>query len=344
MPDYIADAYLHYASAVEPHKIQVYEYEWFIDGKRRHFEARIVVSGNDEALAIVRDITNNKIAQIELHKAKEDAEAANRAKTEFLRRMSHELRTPLNGILGYCDLLIEEMKDLDNDEFDEFVEYLESIKSSGTLLLDHIQNILDISNFESGLVSLVLETFDITTLIQEIENEIQPLIQSKNHTLTISCYPYLGKMIADRAKVKRILINLLNNATRFTGGKPCLITLNICHSYHPKDLVHANYYLHTPSPEPISIHLPSEDWLIFTVTDTGIGMSPEHLDQVFDAFMKVDNTTTAQYDGLGLGLTICKRFCEMMGGRIAVTSELGVGSTFTVYLPRIVAGNLNKTY
>lgn len=340
LPAHIAKTYLHYASTVEPHKIQVYEYEWFIDGKRRHFEARIVVSGQDEALAIVRDITESKLAQIELQKAKEDAEAANRVKTEFLRRMSHELRTPLNGILGYCDLLIEDMRDLGHEEF---VRDLESIKSSEKLLLEHLQNILDITNFESNIDSLVLENFDIPTLINEVENEIQPLIEQGNHTLIINCSPYLGKMIAYRDQVKRILINLLKNAATFTAGKPCLITLDVYHSHDLQNLIHPQAQLNPSSHQPVSIDLPSEDWLIFTVIDTGIGMSVEDLDKVFDVFMKVDNSTTAPYDGLGLGLTICKRLCEMMGGRIAVSSELGVGSTFTVYLPRIVAATLNTT-
>ncbi|MBD2484809.1 HAMP domain-containing protein [Planktothrix sp. FACHB-1365] len=331
LPDYIAQTYVHYVTtALETHNIQIFEYEWFVQGKRRHFEARIVVSGQEEVLAIVRDITESKLAQIELQQAMEAAEAANQTKNEFLARMSHELRTPLNAIIGYSDLLQEDAKDLG---YLDLVPDLEQIKASGMHLLTIIQDILDISKLESGEMTLYLESFDISTLINEVQSTIQPLIQTNNNTLIIKGANYLGKMVADRTKVKQILFNLLSNATKFTEAG--IITLTISHSSIRQISSQHQPNLHSSSVNQ-SFSSKANDWITFSVADTGIGMTPEQINKIFDPFIQADNSTTRKYGGTGLGLSITKQLCELMGGNITVSSEINVGSTFTFFLPRII--------
>ncbi|MGD1711836.1 ATP-binding protein [Dapis sp. BLCC M172] len=330
LPENAAKQYLQYIDeALEAGDIKIFEYEWFLEEKRHHFEARIVASGKNEVLAIVRDITESKLANIQLQQAKEAAEAANVSKSQFLASMSHELRTPLNAIIGYSDLLKEESEDLG---YEDFIPDLDQIKTSGLHLLAIIQDILDISKVESGQMTMYEEEFDIPTFINEVQSIVQPLMLKNSNSFEIYCHSEMGTMFGDRTKLKQVLINLLSNASKFTHEG--LITLKVVREGHIGHNGNGGSKLVVESANVSENQVLNQ--IIFTVTDTGIGMTPQQIEKVFQPFVQADNTTTRKYGGTGLGLSICQKFCEMMGGRITVESCVDVGSTFSVNLPTVV--------
>lgn len=241
----------------------------------------------------------------ELAKTMTEAEQANQAKSKFLANMSHELRTPMNAIIGYSEMLIEEAEDIGQDDF---VPDLKKIHSAGKHLLSLINDILDLSKIEAGRMELYLETFDIKSLIHETISTIYPLRENNNTTLEFNLAENLGMMYADLTKVRQTLFNLLSNAIKFTkNGK---IVLDVS-SYIVDD----------------------KEWISLKVADTGIGMNPDQISKLFQAFTQADASTTRKFGGTGLGLAITKKFCQMMGGDISVESELEKGSTFTINLP-----------
>ncbi|MBI1930534.1 ammonium transporter [Candidatus Poribacteria bacterium] len=290
--------------------------------------------------------TDEEIRQVneELATAHDQALQTSRAKSTFLANMSHELRTPMNAIIGYSEMLIEEAEDLGEEDF---IPDLKKILAAGKHLLELINGVLDLSKIEAGKMDLHLETFDISPLVQDVATTIQPLVEKNANTLQVHCPDALRAMHADVTKVRQVLFNLLSNACKFT--KQGTISL---------DVVRGTDLSPGPSPtrrgEETPPSLPScggvgvggkgggglggAEWIAFRVTDTGIGMTPEQMEKLFQPFTQADSSTTRRFGGTGLGLTISRQFCQMMGGDITVESAVGVGSTFTVRLPvRVVA-------
>ncbi|MEG3967990.1 urea ABC transporter substrate-binding protein [Microcoleus sp. T2B6] len=263
----------------------------------------------------------------ELEVAKNAAEAANRAKSTFLANMTHELRTPLNAIIGYSELLQEEALELGEEEF---VMDLASINMAGKQLLNIISDILDISKIEAGKVTLFLETFEVLDLIEQVVTTVQPMLAKNGNTLIVKCDRNIGTIYADSGKLRQALLNLASNAAKFTEqGK---ITINVWKE--EGEVLPMGNYSEELSADRSRRQQPS---IVFQVTDTGIGMTEDQVSRLFGAFAQADDSTTRKYGGTGLGLTISRKFCQMMGGDITVESEFDGGSSFTIRLPIAVA-------
>lgn len=292
--------------------------------------------GSTQCVLIMTSDITERLRSEEFRRAALAAEAANRSKTIFLANMSHELRTPLNAIIGYSEILQEDARDLGAEEF---IDDLQRINTAGQHLLLLIKDILDLTKIEAGRIDLHLETFTIVNLVEEVVATIAPMADKNSNILEIQCPEDIGSMQTDLTKLRQSLLNLLSNAAKFTCSGA--ITFAVTRSVEtPAEAAKRGkrlgaYKEDGQAQNSLSLLSSPQDWIVFTVTDTGIGMSPEQLARIFDPFTQADSSTTKKYGGTGLGLTITKKFCEMMGGDITAFSELDKGSTFIIRLPAI---------
>jgi signal transduction histidine kinase len=239
------------------------------------------------------------------NKSRQLAEASQH-KSQFLANMSHELRTPLNAIIGVSEMLREDAEIAGQD-----LEPLDRVLGAGRHLLALINDILDLSKIEAGRMELALSSFELAPLIADVVKTIEPLAAKNSNKVAAHCAASIGTMEADQMRLRQALLNLMSNANKFTEKG----TVTIAAHQGQEN---------------------GRDWITLAVADTGIGMTPEQMGKLFQEFSQASSTTASKYGGTGLGLTISRRFCQMMGGDITVESAPRKGSTFTIRLPRIV--------
>jgi signal transduction histidine kinase len=279
-----------------------------------------------EVLSVGTDITELKRAEKEIRElnatlerrvvrrtaelavAKDRAEAADRVKSAFLATMSHELRTPLNSIIGFTGIMLQELAGPLNAEQRK---QLEMVRDSSRHLLALINDVLDISRIEAGQLEVSCEPFDLRASIEKAVRLVQPLADKTGLTLRAVLAPQIGEVVGDSRRVEQVLINLLNNAIKFTDEGSVTLTADVVPDAS------------RTAPSAIRI----------AVTDTGIGIKPEDLTELFQPFRQVDTGLAREHEGTGLGLAICRRIADLLGAEISATSQWGEGSVFTLTLP-----------
>jgi signal transduction histidine kinase len=241
----------------------------------------------------------------ELRLAKEAAESASRAKSTFLATMSHELRTPLTAILGYTELI---QRAAAAQQYAHIGADLNEVLVAGRHLLSLINEVLDFSKIEAEKMFVTSERFAISALLDEVASTVRPLIEQNRNRLSVDCDPQLGFMLSDATRIRQVLVNLLGNAAKFTEAGSVRLSAR-----READA--------------------QGDWIVFAVADTGIGIAADKLHKLFQPFSQIDDRPERLYGGTGLGLALCQRLCQLLGGTISVASTLAIGSTFTVRLP-----------
>jgi len=250
---------------------------------------------------LAREINLRRKIEGELVEAKEAAESANRVKSAFLASMSHELRTPLNSIIGFTGIILNELAGPLNLEQKK---QLKMVKGSSHHLLNLINDVLDISKIEAGEVEVTRETFSMQHVVAQVAESLRPLAEQKGLSLSVKIALEVDMIASDERRIRQILINLTNNAIKFTEKGEVKI---VCRKRDSRIEVE--------------------------VTDSGIGIREEDMDKLFRPFQQLDTGTSRRYEGTGLGLSVCKRILEMLGGTIRVESQFGKGSTFAFTLP-----------
>jgi signal transduction histidine kinase len=250
-------------------------------------------------------------AQIEAQAQRAAAVSASKAKSDFLANMSHELRTPLTAIIGYAEILVE---DVNSGQLGESARRLESIAKAGRHLLEMINGLLDLAKIEARKTELFLSTFSLHDLIEEIGQISKPLMARNGNEFNVMFRQPVDEMHSDEAKVRQCLTNLLGNAAKFTSQGTVELTVG--------------QELREDGP-----------WAVFAVSDTGIGMDEDQMGRIFDSFSQADTSISRRFGGTGLGLSITKQYCEMLGGTITAQSVPNQGTTFTIRIPARLSGS-----
>ena len=261
----------------------------------------------DSQSGLIQEITRHQTTMTQLTNAKEEAEAANGAKSDFLAKMSHELRTPLNAVIGYSEILLE---DAEIEGRGEQISDLQKISAAGKHLLSMVNDILDISKIEAGKMELYLERMSLDRFVDEVEFTCRPMVAKNTNAFVVERGKNLGTIDADATKLRQAVINLLSNAAKFTqNGK---VTLCVTRETIEK-----------------------ADWIRITVQDTGVGMTADQQKNLFSNFQQANASIAAKYGGTGLGLSLSQNLCQLMGGKISVESTANAGSCFTIMLPAL---------
>jgi signal transduction histidine kinase len=250
-----------------------------------------------------REAERHRETAIRLREAKDMADEANRAKSIFLAKMSHELRTPLNAVIGFSEILLDEVE-LDGKNGGKKAD-LERINSAGKHLLSLVTDVLDLSKIESNHIELKINEFDLNEMVREVVATVQPMVGEKKNKLVVKCPEGLGIVSTDQTKLRQAALNLLSNSAKFTQCGT--ITISVQRRKRG-----------------------AADWIEIQVQDTGIGVAESEIGRLFQNFGQANRSTSRKYGGTGLGLALSQKFCALMGGGISVSSELGHGSSFTI--------------